>query len=106
MAQQLTAHDALGAHVRDELGLSAELAARPLQAAVASSATFAVGAALPIVAIMVAPADAMVAAVSTVSLVCLAALGALAARAGGASGWSGAAPAPTFFPTRVDPADP
>ena len=91
VAQQLMGHDALGAHVRDELGLSAELAARPLQAAAASAATFAVGAALPIVAVMVAPADATVAAVSTVSLACLAALGALAARAGGASGWIGAA---------------
>lgn len=91
VAQQLMAHDALGAHVRDELGLSAELGARPLQAAVTSAATFAVGAALPIVAVIVAPAGSTVAAVSTTSLVCLAALGALAARAGGASGWIGAA---------------
>jgi vacuolar iron transporter family protein len=90
VARQLMAHDALGAHARDELGLAAELA-RPLQAAGASAATFAVGAALPIAAVMLAPADAAVAAVSSISLGCLAALGALAARAGGASGRIGAA---------------
>ena len=90
VAQQLTAHDALGAHARDELGMSAQLAARPLQAAVASATTFAIGAALPILVIMLVPPGGVIALVSGASLVCLAALGALAARAGGASAWIGA----------------
>jgi VIT1/CCC1 family predicted Fe2+/Mn2+ transporter len=91
MAQQLMAHDALGAHARDELGLSEELGARPLQAALASAATFFVGAALPILAIMLAPRQSLSVFVSGASLICLAALGALAARTGGASAWIGAA---------------
>ena len=91
VARQLTAHDALGAHARDELGLSETLGARPLQAAVASAATFAVGAALPILTAMLAPPARLGLAVSGVSLVCLAALGAIAARTGGASPWKGAA---------------
>jgi len=90
VAQQLMAHDALGAHARDELGLSETLAARPLQAAGASAATFACGAALPILTAALSPQAAVVAAVSGVSLVCLAALGAIAARTGGASPWVGA----------------
>jgi vacuolar iron transporter family protein len=90
VALKLMAHDALGAHARDELGMSQELAARPLQAALASAATFAIGAALPIVAIMVSPQSWLVPAVSIASLVLLAALGALAARAGGASALTGA----------------
>jgi VIT1/CCC1 family predicted Fe2+/Mn2+ transporter len=89
VAQQLTAHDALGAHARDELGLFDTLAARPLQAALASAATFAIGAALPIVTAVVSSQSTLVAAVSVTSLLCLAALGALAARAGGASPWTG-----------------
>ena len=64
VAQQLTANGALAAHARDELGLTEELAARPLQAALASAATFAVGAGVPIVTILVAPASALVLAVS------------------------------------------
>jgi VIT1/CCC1 family predicted Fe2+/Mn2+ transporter len=91
VAQQLTAHDALGAHARDELGLSEELAARPLQAAFASAATFAVGAALPILTVVLVPVAQTSLLVALVSLVCLAGLGALAARAGGASAWTGAA---------------
>lgn len=91
VALQLMAHDALGAHARDELGLSEVLVARPLQAAMASAATFAVGAALPILAAMLAPQSSLVLIVSGGSLICLAALGALAARAGGASAWIGAA---------------
>lgn len=91
VALQLMAHDALGAHARDELGLSEMLVARPLQAAMASAATFAVGAALPILAAMLAPQSSLVLIVSGGSLICLAALGALAARAGGASAWIGAA---------------
>jgi vacuolar iron transporter family protein len=89
VAHQLTAHDALGAHARDELGLVDTLAARPLQAALASAATFAIGAALPIVTAVVSSQTTLVAAVSVTSLLCLAALGALAARAGGASPWIG-----------------
>jgi VIT1/CCC1 family predicted Fe2+/Mn2+ transporter len=91
VAQQLTAHDALGAHARDELGMSDALSARPLQAALASAATFSVGAVVPMIAVVVTPLTSMVLVVSGVSLVCLAALGALAARAGGASPWIGAA---------------
>jgi vacuolar iron transporter family protein len=91
VAQQLMKHDALAAHARDELGLSDKLAARPLQAAAASAATFAVGAALPLLTLMVAPEARLVPIVSGASLVSLAALGALAARAGGASAWLGTA---------------
>ena len=90
VALQLMAHDALAAHARDELGLTEKFVARPLQAAVASAATFAVGAALPILAVMLAPAAGLVFVVSGASLVCLATLGALAARTGGASLWIGA----------------
>jgi VIT1/CCC1 family predicted Fe2+/Mn2+ transporter len=91
VARQLTASGALAAHARDELGLTEELAARPLQAAVASAATFAVGAAVPILAILMAPANALVGVVSIVSLVCLIALGATAAYVGGAAMSVGAA---------------
>ena len=90
VALQLMAHDALEAHARDELGLSDKFAARPVQAALASAATFAAGAALPLVMLMVAPPTRLALVVSGVSLVCLAALGALAARSGGASVWMGA----------------
>jgi len=91
VAQQLMAHDALGAHARDELGMSESLTARPLQAAVASAATFAVGAIVPILTVMLPPDMALVATVSAVSLFCLAALGAIAAAVGGAPAWVGAA---------------
>jgi len=90
VAQQLMAHDALGAHARDELGLSDQLAARPLQAALASAATFAVGALLPILAVMLPPPVWVVPVTSGASLMCLAALGALAAQVGGGSAWRGA----------------
>ena len=90
VAQQLTARDALKAHARDELGLFDEFAARPLQAALASAATFAVGAALPILTVTLAPTATLSLVVAGVSLVSLAALGALAARAGGASAAVGA----------------
>ena len=89
VARQLMARDALAAHARDELGLTEELAARPLQAAFASAATFAAGAAVPILTIVVAPPSVLL--VSAVSLVCLAVLGAVAARAGGAPALIGAA---------------
>jgi VIT1/CCC1 family predicted Fe2+/Mn2+ transporter len=91
LALQMTAKGALAAHGRDELGLTEELAARPLQAALASAATFAVGAGVPIVTILVTPAPALVPAVSVVSLFCLVALGAVAARIGGAPMLVGAA---------------
>jgi vacuolar iron transporter family protein len=91
VARQLTASGALAAHARDELGLTEELAARPLQAALASAGTFAVGAAVPIAAILIAPVDVLVVAVAVVSLVCLVALGATAAYVGGAPMSVGAA---------------
>jgi VIT1/CCC1 family predicted Fe2+/Mn2+ transporter len=85
VAVQLTAHDALGAHARDELGLSAIHTARPLQAALASAGTFAIGAALPLALAWFGPAARMVPMVAAGSLVFLAVLGGLAARAGGAN---------------------
>jgi len=90
VAEQLMQHDALGAHARDELGISAALAARPVQAALASAGSFAVGALLPLAATALAPGDAVIVWVSVSSLVFLALLGVLAARAGGASPWLGA----------------
>ena len=90
VAQQLMAKDALAAHARDELGLTEELAARPLQAALASAATFSVGAGVPVLMILIAPANALVLVVAVVSLLCLVALGALAARTGGAPVVTGA----------------
>ena len=83
VATQLMAKDALTTHARDELGISEALSARPVQAAAASAATFAIGAALPLLLVLVAPMSGLVWAVSGFSLVFLAALGALAARAGG-----------------------
>jgi VIT1/CCC1 family predicted Fe2+/Mn2+ transporter len=91
VAQQLTAGGALVAHARDELGLTEAFAARPLQAALASAATFAVGAAVPILAVLLAPANALVVVVAAVSLICLVVLGATAAHVGGAPMWLGAA---------------
>jgi VIT1/CCC1 family predicted Fe2+/Mn2+ transporter len=90
VARQLMATDPLTAHARDELGLTEELAARPLQAAVASAATFAVGAAVPILAILVAPTPTIAIVVAAVSLVCLVVLGAAAAAVGGAPILAGA----------------
>jgi VIT1/CCC1 family predicted Fe2+/Mn2+ transporter len=90
VADQLMAHDALEAHARDELGLSQALAARPLQAAGASALSFAVGAAVPVLAAIVATSQ-VVAAVAGVSMACLVGLGAIAARIGGASAVKGAA---------------
>jgi VIT1/CCC1 family predicted Fe2+/Mn2+ transporter len=91
VARKLMAKDPLAAHARDELGLTAEFAARPLQAALASAATFATGAIVPILTILLAPTNTLAAAVSIVSLSCLVALGAIAARAGGAPALTGAA---------------
>ncbi|WP_324074430.1 MAG: VIT family protein [Erythrobacter sp.] len=84
VARELSAKDPLGAHVRDELGLSEHLAARPLQAALASGVTFSAAAAVPLVAAWLAPAGLIVALVLGVSVAVLAILGALGAQAGGA----------------------
>ena len=84
VAEQLMRRDALGAHARDELGISETLRARPVQAALASAGSFAVGAAKPLMAIAMAPAGAVIAIVAGTSLVFLALLGGLVARAGGA----------------------
>lgn len=91
VAEQLMAYDALGAHTRDELGISENVVARPLQAAIASAAAFAVGAILPILTITIAPQSEMSICVAGASLICLALLGALAARTGGAPALIGAA---------------
>ena len=90
VAVQLMAHDALAAHARDELGITEQMTARPLQAATASAATFAVGAVLPLLVVIFAPLTQISLMVSGASLICLAALGAVAARTGGASPWIGA----------------
>ena len=84
VARQLTAHDAIGAHARDELGLSSAVAARPVQAAVASAASFAVGAALPLAVALLVPERSMLVGVAGMSLLFLAVLGVLSAYAGGA----------------------
>ena len=84
VAAQLMAHDALGAHSRDELGVSDVVSARPVQAGVTSAATFAVGAALPLITSLVAPAPYLTFVVAGTSLVFLTALGALSASTGGA----------------------
>jgi vacuolar iron transporter family protein len=89
VAVQLMAHDALAAHARDELGITEQMTARPLQAAGASAATFAIGAALPLLVVVLTPLNQIPVMVSGASLICLAALGALAARTGGASAWIG-----------------
>jgi VIT1/CCC1 family predicted Fe2+/Mn2+ transporter len=84
VAQQLMAHDALGAHARDELGITDALRPRPLQAALASAGSFAVGAAMPLVVATLAPPAGLIPLVSGTSLLFLALLGGTAARAGGA----------------------
>jgi VIT1/CCC1 family predicted Fe2+/Mn2+ transporter len=84
VAEQLTAHDALSTHAREELGLSEVHAARPIQAAVASAITFAVGAASPLILALLSPTALLLPIVAGGSLVLLAILGGLAARAGGA----------------------
>ncbi|HEX8961989.1 MAG TPA: VIT family protein [Rhodocyclaceae bacterium] len=84
VARQLMAHDALGAHARDELGISGHQRARPVQAALASAASFATGAAMPLAVVAVAPAEALIASVFVAAILFLAALGALGARIGGA----------------------
>lgn len=85
VADQLMAKDAIGAHARDELGISEITTARPIQAALTSAATFSAGAALPLVMVLASPASLLVPVVSITSLLFLAALGAIGARAGGAN---------------------
>lgn len=90
VAEQLMRHDALGAHARDELGISETVRARPVQAALASAGTFAVGAFLPLLLVIVLPAKILIPSVFCASLFFLASLGALAAGTGGAGIWKGA----------------
>ncbi|SUX55339.1 VIT1/CCC1 transporter family protein [Chromobacterium vaccinii] len=90
VAEQLMAHDALGAHARDELGIFATQRARPLQAALASAASFTMGAALPIAVAVLSSGTSLIPIVSAASLAFLALLGAVAARAGGAPVAAGA----------------
>jgi VIT1/CCC1 family predicted Fe2+/Mn2+ transporter len=90
VAEQLMAHDALGAHARDELGIVESQRARPIVAALASAATFSVGALLPLLIALLVPRAALPATVVAISLVSLAALGAVAARVGGARPLPGA----------------
>ena len=90
VADQLMAHDALGAHMRDELGIHEMLVARPVQAALSSAASFAVGAIVPVLMALIFTGNQLIAAVTVASLVLLAALGAIGAQAGGANIWRGA----------------
>jgi VIT1/CCC1 family predicted Fe2+/Mn2+ transporter len=90
VAEELMQHDALGAHARDELGISETMSARPVQAALASAASFAVGAALPLAVAALAPPTQVIAWVTVLSLAFLAALGVTAARVGGANAVAGA----------------
>jgi VIT1/CCC1 family predicted Fe2+/Mn2+ transporter len=90
VAEQLMAHDAIGTHAREELGISDSLSARPIQAALASAGSFSVGAAMPLLTAIMVPEANLIPVVSGTSLVFLALLGGLAARAGGASMMTGA----------------
>jgi vacuolar iron transporter family protein len=90
VAIQFTKHDALSAHARDELGISEIVNARPVQAALASAATFALGAALPLLVVWLTPNNNVIYYIAATSLVFLAGLGGLAAKAGGAKLWQGA----------------
>ena len=90
VAVQLTEHDALAAHARDELGITDMVNARPIQAAIASAFTFIGGAAMPLVVVFLAPQTQVITYVASMSLVFLALLGLLAAKAGGANSWIGA----------------
>jgi vacuolar iron transporter family protein len=90
VAQQLSAGDRLAAHARDELGITEAQAAKPIQAALASAATFSLGAALPLIIATLAKESLLIPLVTIASLVSLGGLGALAAGAGGASRWRGA----------------
>lgn len=89
VALQLTAHDALGAHARDELGINGMMTARPVQAAMASAASFAIGAALPLLIVLTMSTSNLIITVALFSLAFLALLGGLAAKVGGANCWVG-----------------
>jgi VIT1/CCC1 family predicted Fe2+/Mn2+ transporter len=90
VATQLMAHDALDAHARDELGISEITTARPVQAALVSALSFAVGAALPLAVVLLAPSGVLLESIVIAALISLAVLGAVAARTGGANVWKGA----------------
>ncbi|QDK47078.1 VIT family protein [Bdellovibrio sp. ZAP7] len=90
VAEQLMAHDALGAHARDELGITETLSARPIQAALASAAAFTVGAALPLLMVLISTPENLILIVSLASLAFLITLGSVAASVGGANIWKGA----------------
>lgn len=90
VAMQLTAHDALGAHARDELGITATFSANPIQAALSSAASFAVGAALPLSVVILAPEKALTWSLTISTLVFLTLLGGVAAKTGGAKVFTGA----------------
>jgi vacuolar iron transporter family protein len=90
VAQQLMAHNALDAHLKDELGISETQTARPIQAAMASAASFAVGAAMPLLVIQLTPASHLIIWVAATSIAFLALLGCVAAQVGGAKVWLGA----------------
>jgi len=90
VARQLMSRDALGTHARDELGISEITTARPIQAALTSAITFASGAAMPLLAALLSPAEAIIPTVTIASLFFLAALGAVGAKAGGANIWRAA----------------
>ena len=84
VSDQLMAHDALGAHARDELGITENLTARPAQAAFSSAAAFSIGAALPLLTVLIAPSQSFGATVAVTSLIFLGLMGALASKTGGA----------------------
>lgn len=90
VAQQLMAHDALGSHARDELGINESFSARPVQAALASAGAFAVGAVFPLILVVFSPPDFLISSISAGSLIFLVLLGILAAKVGGANIWKGA----------------
>lgn len=91
VAKQLMAHDAIGSHARDELGITDELRARPVQAAFASAAAFSIGAALPLLMVILSPENSLILIVPTASILFLIFLGVMAAKVGGASICKGAA---------------
>lgn len=90
VAKQLMVHDALGSHARDELGINTAFRARPMQAALASAAAFAVGAILPLILVIISPSNLIINIVSAGSIIFLVILGALAAKVGGAAVWKSA----------------
>lgn len=90
VAQQLTKHDALGSHARDELGINPSFKARPVQAAIASAGAFSVGAILPLLLVVLSPSNLLIGSVSVGSLIFLGVLGIVAAKVGGADMWKGA----------------